>query len=117
MKEFYKKIRADKIIRLGTYLSFSLGLLTLAILFLSYRFLPPLIPLYNQMPWGVEKIGGKAEIFIPPLIAMTFLGVNVYLSLQIYEKSPLLARILSITSLLVCILTFVFIIKTVKLVV
>ncbi len=117
MKKLFKKINADKIMRLGTYLSIGLILLHLIYITFYYFYLPPFLPLYNQMQWGRDRLGNKIEIFLPLLITISFFALNLFLSLQIYEKMPLLSRILNITGLLICILTFIFIIQTVQLVI
>lgn len=117
MKGLFKRINTDKIIRLGTYIS----LVFLAIHFISvvivYTLLPPYLPLFNQMPWGGDMLGVKIEIFIPFTIGLSFFILNLVLALRLYEKMPLVARILSITSLIINILFMIFIIRTIQLVI
>lgn len=117
MKGLFKKINADRIIKLGTY--FSLGFLFLHIIYISvlYSYLPPFLPLFNQMPWGEERLGVKNEIFLPFLTTVSFFSLNLFLSMRLYEKMPLLARILSITSLLICVLSLVFVVRTIQLII
>lgn len=117
MKGLIKRVKADRIIKLSIY--FSLGFLLLQLIYASffYNFLPPILPLFNQMPWGEEQIGVKIEIFLPFLITLSFFSLNFFLSLWFYEKMPLLSRILSFTSLLACILSFIFIVRTIQLII
>lgn len=115
MKNLINKIKIDKIIKLGTYLSISLIFLHLVIIGIFYMILPPYIPLYNQMPWGNDQIASKIEIFIPIFITSVFFTLNLFLALKIYEKMPLLSRILSITTLLLSILSIIFIIRIISL--
>lgn len=117
MKKLFKKINADKIIKLGTYLSLGLILLHLIYIAIYYFQLPPLLPLYNQMQWGADRLGNRIEIFLPLLITISIFSLNLVLALQIYEKMPLISRILNITGLLISILTFIFIVQTIKLVI
>lgn len=117
MKGFFKKINADRIIKLSTYFSFFFLLLHLIYVSIFYYFLPPFFPLFNQMPWGEERLGVRNEIFLPFLIALSFFLFNLLLSLRLYEKLPLISRILSITNLLVCIISLIFIVRTVQLIV
>jgi hypothetical protein len=117
MKEFFKKVKADKIIRIGAYSSFWFIIVHLIYIAVYYLRLPPVLPLYNQMPWGEERLGSKIEVFLPLLITASFFLLNLFLSLKIYEKMPLLSRILSITGLLISILSFIFIIQTVQLII
>jgi hypothetical protein len=117
MKGLFKKINADKIIRLDTYFSFAFLFLHLIYIVILYSFLPPFLPLFNQMPWGEERLGTKIEIFLPFLISISFFSLNLFLALRLYEKMPLISRILSITSLLICILIFIFIVRTIQLII
>lgn len=114
MKGLFKKINADKIIRLATYISFGFIFIHLIIIGVFYIFLPPVLPLFNQMPWGIERLGIKIEIFLPLFITLLFVILNISLALRIREKMPLLARILSITGLLLCILSFIYILRTIQ---
>ncbi len=117
MKGLFKKINADKIIRLATFFSFGFQIFHLVYLVITYPYLPPFLPLFNQMPWGEERLGTKIEIFLPFLITISFFSLNLFLTLRIHEKMPLLARILSIIGLLIAILSFIFIIRTIQLVI
>lgn len=117
MKGLFKKITADRIIKLSTYFSFGFLLLHLIYTAVLYNFLPPFLPLFNQMPWGEDRLGIKIEIFLPFLITLSFFSLNFSLSLWLHEKIPLVSRILSITSLLVCVLSFIFIVRTIQLII
>lgn len=117
MKLHFKKLKADKIIRFGTYFSGGIIIFHLLVVLVVFKSLPPLLPLFNQMPWGGDRLGFKIEIFLPLLLSIIFFSLNIYLALRIYEKMPLLSRILTITALLVCILSLIFIIMTIRLVI
>lgn len=117
MKGLFKKINADKIIRLGTYTSLAFLAIHLLSVGIAFTFLPPYLPLFNQMPWGGDILVVKIEIFIPFAIGLSFFILNLILALQLYEKMPLVSRILSITSLIINILFMIFIIRTIQLVI
>lgn len=114
MKELFKKIKSDRIIKLSLFFSLSILVIHLAYLVILYNFLPPFLPIFNQMPWGKERLGVKAEIFLPLFINIAFFLLNFILTLRFYEKIPLLSRVLSTTSLLICSLSFIFIVRTVQ---
>lgn len=117
MRSKISHIFSDKIIRLSSILT-AVSLATLLALTVFYFFkLPPFIPLYNQLPWGVERLSDKLGIFLPLVISIAFFVLNLFISSKIYEKMPLVSRILSITSLLIALLTFIFIARTVHLVI
>ena len=117
MKGLFKKINADKIIRLGTYISVVFLILHLLCIIIVFPFLPPFLPLFNQMPWGGERLGIKIEIFLPFIIGLSFFFLNLILAIRLYEKMPLVSRILSITSLLINILFIIFIVRSIQLIV
>ncbi len=117
MKGLFKKINADKIIRLATYVSMAFLIFHLLYAIILFSYLPPLLPLFSQMPWGEERLGIKIEIFLPFIIGLSFFFLNLLLALRLYEKMPLVSRILSITSMLINILAVIFVIRTIELII
>ena len=115
MNGFIKTIAADKIIRLGAMISVGLLFLTLIYIGFFYRFLPPVVPIYNQMPWGEDRLGGKLELFLLPIIALAVFISNTIFSSYLYERMPLISRALAITSFLISLITTIFVFRTVQL--
>jgi hypothetical protein len=117
MNTTFKYIRSDKILFLAGIGALCFIILTVIIIVLLYQKLPPFIPLFNQMPWGVARLGTKDQLFIPVVISFIILIINTSLAAIMYEKTPLISRILCITSLLVAFFIFLFIIRAVQLVI
>ena len=117
MKSFINFIRSDKIILRGTLISLALLTLHLLTLLFFYRLLPPLVPVYNQLPWGTERLGGRFELFIPFFIAAALILINIILMKLWYSKSPLLSRILGVTTLLINILAIIFSMRIIQLII
>lgn len=117
MKKFYKEIKSDKILFLAFLGGIILISLNLFYILFSYKNLPPLVPLFNQLPWGKARLGFKEQIFLPLVISFLILVGNIFFSSILYKKSALLARMLAITSLLVCFFAFLFVIRTIQLIV
>lgn len=115
MNAFFKHIQADRILYAGFLISLAFIVLAIAAVLLFYRSLPPFIPLYNQLPWGESRLGTRIEIFIPSLIGILIFGANIIFSSLFYSRIPLVARIFSITSLLVSLLLSLFIIRLIQL--
>lgn len=111
-----KQIFTDKIIRLG--LLSALILLGLHAVFLGifYLSLPPVVPLFNQLPWGDARLGTRLEILLPWGITLVFLLFNYFIITKLYQTMPLVSRILSITTLLLSVLAFIFILRTIQLI-
>lgn len=115
MNAFFKYIQADRILYAGFLISSIFIVLTILATLLFYRSLPPFIPLYNQLPWGESRLGTRIEIFIPSFMGILIFGTNIILSSLFYSKIPLVARIFSITSLLVSLLLLLFVIRLIQL--
>ena len=116
MNAFFKEIKEDKILLRGAILTTSIIFLSLASIVFLYSKLPPLIPIFNQMPWGEARIQRTVWIFIVPVIALIIFIINLIFEKLIYKKIPLIARIFSMTALLISILSFLFIIRTINIV-
>ena len=117
MKESFKLLRADKIIKWGIWSTFGLLIFQTVYVLIFYFSLPPFMPIYNQMPWGENRLGGKIELFLPIVLTFSFLMLNFFLLGRLYEKMPLISRMLSITILLISLLSCIFVIRTLHLII
>lgn len=116
MNDVSKLVKADKIIRWGMMLSFILLLLQAGFVALLYLKLPPIVPLFNQLPWGEERLGAKFELLLPVGITILFFIINYFLLRKLYIPMPLVSRIIGITTLLASLLSFIFIARTLQLI-
>lgn len=116
MNGLFKKVVNDKIIRFGNGISLFLILLDCLYTFFVYKSLPPFLPLFNQMPWGEIRLGDKDLLFLPISLALGISLINFFFSTQLYDHMPLLARMVTITSLLINIITFIFLFRVTRLV-
>jgi hypothetical protein len=117
MKEFFKNIKEDKLVSSAFYINIVLLVLTIICIIFFYVKLPPFVPVFNQLPWGDQRLGPTFTIFIPALTAILIFIINIFISAFIYKKIPLLSRMLAIISLLAGILTIIFIIRTITLII
>lgn len=115
MKEFFKDIKSDKAIIPAFFINSLFIIASIIYILFSYGNLPPFIPIFNQLPWGEERLGSTFTIFIPVLVALLIFIINILTSAFIYKKTPLVARMLAAVSLLTSTIAFLFIIKTVTL--
>ena len=116
MKGLFKHVKADKIIKWSLSISAAVLLIELISIILFYFSLPLYIPLFNQMPWGENRLGTKIDFFLPVLIVFIFFLLNFFLLDRLYERMPLVSRIIGITTLLISVLSFIFIIRTLQLI-
>ncbi|HVA96526.1 MAG TPA: hypothetical protein VND99_02635 [Candidatus Acidoferrales bacterium] len=109
-------VKADKIIKWG--MAFSLILLFLQAIFIAifYLKLPPVLPLFNQLPWGEARLGVKYEILLPLIITGVYFLFNYFLLIKLYSNMPLVSRIIGVTTLLASVLSFIFIARTLQLI-
>ena len=115
MKEFFKDIAADKAIVPAFFINGVFIVVSVIFILFSYSDLPPFIPIFNQLPWGERRLGPTLAIFIPALVALLILIINIFTCAFTYKKTPLVARMLAAVSLLTSILTCLLIIKTLTL--
>lgn len=111
-----KYLRSDRILFYGCLCSFILFVVSTGIILITYPHLPPFIPLYNQLPWGEERLGKKIEFFTFPVMMGGVLLMNAIFAIYVYEKTPLLSRLFAVTSFLAGIFGLLFVIRTVELV-
>ena len=116
MKNSFKKLLQDKLVLRLYVLSLVLVGLIVVYIVLNYTKLPPLLPIFNQFPWGEERLAVTPGIFIPPIIVVFYFILNLILSAASYEKYPLIARIFAVTTCLISLLTLLFVIRTVTLI-
>jgi len=115
MKDFFKDIKGDRTIISAFFINIFFIIVAIACILFSYGKLPPFIPIFNQLPWGEQRLGNTFTIFIPVLVALLIIIINIFTGTSVYKKIPLISRMLAAVSLLAGILTFLFIIKTITL--
>jgi hypothetical protein len=111
MKEFFKETLGDKTIKTIFIVNIVAIVTTLIYILIYYGSLPPLIPIFNQLPWGEQRLGPTVTIFFPILVSILILVINAAFCAIIYKIIPLISRMLAAISLLVGILTFLFIFR------
>lgn len=116
MKEFFKDIITDNTIVLAFLINGFIIIITVIYILFFYGKLPPFIPVFNQLPWGEQRLGTTLTIFIPVLVALLILLINIFTAAFVYKKIPLISRMLSAVSLLCGVLMLLFIVKTVSLI-
>ena len=77
MKEFFKDILQDKTITSAFFINIFLIISAIAYILFSYGKLPPFIPVFNQLPWGEQRLGSQFTIFIPILSALLIFVINI----------------------------------------
>lgn len=112
----FNDVRGDRVLFRGFAINFFIILLTFLYILLSFRNLPPFLPLFNQLPWGEQRIAETIWIFIIPFLSFIIFILNLIYSELTYRKIPLVPRILVVTSFIVSILALLFVVRTIQLV-
>lgn len=71
-----------------------------AMSFLSPR-LPRVVPLYYSLPWGEARLAPKNVLFFIPVISLFIVCLNLALGRIAAKVSPLLPKVLAVTSLVI----------------
>ena len=116
MKNFINNIKADRLTFRGFIISLLLTFLTALYILLNYRKLPSFIPIFNQLPWGDQRLVSTPGIFIPVIIFSFLCIFNIIFTSAVYSKSPLIARIVAAVTLLLAMINFLFIVRTIFLI-
>ena len=113
MKNFIKNITSDKLALRGFFISLILMLLTILYILVNYSNLPPFVPIFNQLPWGNDRLTMPLGIFIPTLLLAFIFIFNLIFTSLIYNKNPLIARMVAAVTLILSFMNFLFIIRTI----
>lgn len=116
MKKYINYIKRDRLILRLFLLSLTLIALTLIYILINFSKLPPLLPLFNQLPWGEKRLSDTLSIFIPIINVSIVLIFNVILSSLCYSRYPLISRMLAVTTFIISLLNFLFILRTIQLI-
>lgn len=98
-------------------LSSSLILISLMflILALSYNQLPPRIPLFYSLNWGESQLVSNGQIIILPLAAILIMLINLVISWHLHSSQIILKRLLTLSSFLITVMTFITMLKIIYL--
>lgn len=100
MRGKFKIILKDQFTRISFIFSTLFLIIVLGIIFVSYNNLPPLIPFFNSMPWGEDRLLASGfVIFLPAILVIVYLG-NIFQAVISYSRYVLIARILMINTFL-----------------
>lgn len=94
----------DKLVKICLIASLSLIVLTTILIFISKPLLPPYVPLFNSLPWGVERLTRPDFVFLIPFFTAAVFIINTFICVTFYGKNALMSRILSFNSLILSLL-------------
>lgn len=106
-----KYIFADKGIKYAFF--GSVLILIIEVFFISFFFskFPPLIPLFNSLSWGKDRLAVSQFIFIIPVFLFLITMINIAFASVSYKKNALLSRMVAINLLLTVVLSLVALVQ------
>ena len=117
MKKYIDLAFTDRLIKRLLIVSLILMIVTALFAIFNYQKLPPLIPVFNQLPWGVDRLSNTWGIFIPIIFSLFIFVFNFFASGIVYGESPLLSRMLAITTFIASLLSLLFVFRTITLII
>lgn len=101
MKDNFKIITHDRGIRYALIFCFGILVIQIVALLFVRTILPPVIPLFNSLVWGRDRLAGRDFIFFIPAF-LIFMSVFSVIGMGVtYKKHALISRML-ILNLLLC---------------
>lgn len=114
MNALFKTIKEDNIIFWSIIISCILLVGTVITIIFSLPHLPSYLPLYNKLPWGYARVGGKYELFVSSGVTLICIGVNSIITGIAYKKVPLLSRLLAATTIAITLFTTLYTIQIIR---
>ncbi|MEK7129737.1 MAG: hypothetical protein AAB803_01845, partial [Patescibacteria group bacterium] len=97
----WRELRAHRVIAFVHYASLLFFFLSVAITLWRWKFLPPAVPLWYSRPWGEDQLAHPLWLFLLPVGALLWHGINIIVSASLLHEYPVFARVLFLSSLLV----------------
>lgn len=106
----------DKLAKMGMRIGFSCLGLSLVILGVSVRKLPPEVPLWFSRPYGEEQLVSMWALALIPLISFLFQALSIRSAGRVLEEDNLMTQILVWSGSLVSLMGLITVIMIVRLV-
>jgi len=87
------------------------------LILVSWRKLPPQVPLFYSYPWGETVLARPFELWILPIATIFFTVLNFFLAVAIFGENRFLHRILVVASLIVAVASFYDLVRIISLIV
>lgn len=111
MNDSIKTILSDKGSRYALLAAIFILLFEVGLVILRFTALPPLLPLFNSLSWGDQRLAVREIIFLIPFLLLVIGMVNIILASKAYRKHALLSRMLSYNVLLCSLLSVIALIQ------
>lgn len=100
MSDNIKNLFMDKGIRYAVFVSIAILVIELIVITIFFPKFPPLIPLFNSLSWGKDRLAFSQFIFTIPLFLFIICVANITFASFSYRRHVLLSRMVTINLLL-----------------
>lgn len=107
----FNHIFKDKSIRYSLFLAGALCMLQVIFISVFYFKLPPVIPLFNSLPWGESRLSPVQTFFMVPALLLIFVIINAFLAGNTHRRYALVSRMLALNILLAAVLSTIAIVQ------
>lgn len=107
MKEKIKVFYKDGASRILFFSTIFLIVIQIIILSIKFSLLPPEVPLFYSLSWGIKRLASPVFLFIFPVFSVFFLIINFIFSIKTYNPDLFLARIFFIASFIFSLLSLI----------
>jgi hypothetical protein len=107
----WNAIKTNWLIQLVNKFVFVITILSIAAIVLRWNKLPPMIPLWYSMPWGLDQLAPSIWLFVLPIGCIILYFINLAISIYATTEYLIFTQVLFLTSLLVSLLSFITLIK------
>ena len=107
IKETAEILVPDSLGRTSYVIALLLSLVMAAAIALLYPKIPRVVPLYFTLPWGEARLAPKVMLYSLPVVAILCLVVNLVLGRIAAKLSPLLPRVLSVSTAVVALMMMI----------
>lgn len=94
MKEKFRYLFIDNFVKICFIASLLFLIPLVALVVFTIQNFPPMIPLFNSMPWGEERLAPSIALYAFPVVLVCIFIGNVVGAALLYKRYTLIARIL-----------------------
>ena len=104
----------DKFGRMNYILSLSIALVMAILIAISLAHIPSVVPIFFTLPWGETRLASQLLLYLFPAIIFIFTIINLGLGRIAAKLSPLLPKVLAVTTSVVAIMFLIAIVGIVQ---
>ncbi len=93
------------------------ALISILLITLNWKQLPPLVPLWYSRPWGIDQLAKPIFLFLLPISSICIYLINTLLSMYVTAEYLIFTQSIFLSSLIVSIVSFIAVIKIIYLVI